>query len=245
MKQLLFIMFIFPSLCFSQQQNDTLSFYRWGMIIFDEYINCEMEASSKLGFRFEWVGDGCEVTLKESKKWEKHNNNIEKQLIKRHGKNWEAKFSEAITVCKYQDVITQKGYKNFNDKKFQEGDLVLAPLILFDFDGAEILKESIDSVKVIADFIKKHPNLKIEIGLHMDSQGNEEYNRKISELRGRSIEMVLQNNFKNENNYTIKGYGESQPLIPERAIKKILDEKLKDEFHRINRRIEIKILKVD
>lgn len=221
------------------------------MIIFDpetaqeEY--CEMELASKFGFQYEAVA-GCEITTAEEKKWNKHNKNVERLLRKRNGKNWRNNYSDEIIKCKFEDIIAQQRYKNLEDNAFQERDKILTPIIYFDFDGgAKVSKESIDSLKIIADFIREHPNLDIEIGIHLDTQGNKEYNKKLSEYRGRSLRHALRYkfNFKDESNYFIKGYGESHPIIPTNEIDRIFNDKLKDDFHRINRRIELKILKVN
>ncbi len=221
------------------------------MIIFDpetaqeEY--CERELAPQFGFQYESVAD-CEITTAEEKKWNKHNKKVERLLRKRNGKNWRKDFSYKIIKCKFEDVIAQQGYKKFDDENFKVGDKILAPRIIFDFDnGGRVLPESIDSLKIIADFIRKHPNLEIEIGLHLDAQGNDDYNKRLSERRGKHLDYALKYkfNFENQTNYSIKGYGESNPIIPTNEINKIFNDKLKDDFHRINRRIELKILKVN
>ena len=60
-------------------------------------------------------------------------------------------------------------------------------------------------------YLRKNPNLQIEIQGHTDDLGNEIENQILSEQRANVVFEYLSP--KVNNSLTYKGYGESQPLI--------------------------------
>jgi outer membrane protein OmpA-like peptidoglycan-associated protein len=60
------------------------------------------------------------------------------------------------------------------DSVFNIGDYIKCPIILFDLDKSSFHHSLnvMDSIKVIARFLKKNKNLVIEIGQHTDYRGN-------------------------------------------------------------------------
>ena len=129
-----------------------------------------------------------------------------------------------------------KVYKSFSDSIFQVGDKIITPKINFRLGrGGSVRNESRDSVKIVADFIKNHSYLIVEIGCHVDSRGNDEANQLLTERRVIHLRDYLIRNFKvDENRILVRGYGESQLLVIETDEAKYL----------INRRIEIKIIEI-
>lgn len=138
--------------------------------------------------------------------------------------------------------VVKRTYKLFTDTAFKTGDIIVAPEIYFQLGNCGIIPEHKDSVKIIADFITKHPSFKIEIGVHTDTRGKKDANIKLAECRAKSvldcltIELLLP-----IDNFTAKGYGSSQPRVSDDEIKRA--RCLHCDLHRKNRRVEIKILK--
>ncbi len=149
--------------------------------------------------------------------------------------------------------INKKEYKKFSDSLFKVGDVILTPTILFHLGSCEILPQSKDSVNIIASFIKNHPKFQIEVGVHTDSRGDKKMNVILSECRAKSIVSYLTNEIHlPSSNFVIKGYGSSQPLIDEATInkkvrqcKEVMSPQEKEILYATNRRVEIKILKVE
>jgi OmpA-OmpF porin, OOP family len=81
---------------------------------------------------------------------------------------------------------------------------------------ADILPESYSTLDVVGQVLGKWPELRIEIGGHTDSRGSNAYNQKLSEARARSVRTYLTAKFPNlkPEQFTIKGYGESRPVVP-------------------------------
>jgi len=138
------------------------------------------------------------------------------------------------------------GYKSFKDSVFAPGDKILAPEIIFSLSGGQyVLPECYDSVKLIADFLMEHPEICIEIGVHNDYRGNEEYNEITTFHRAQSIKNVLVAEFYiDPDRINVMGYGESRPLIPKEEIDAVQSKDLQETMHRINRRVEVTIIQI-
>lgn len=136
-------------------------------------------------------------------------------------------------------------YKKFNDSIFEIGDRIVAPRIYISYQGeSRILNKSNDSVKVIAYFLIKYPNIEIEISAHTDIRGSEQYNLKLSEHIANSVKSVLGHKFEiSPNRITIKGYGHSNPIVPNEKIQEAKNQEQKEKLHVLTRCIEIKIIK--
>lgn len=135
-------------------------------------------------------------------------------------------------------------YKSFEDSIYNKGDLILAPEIHFTLEGgARVRESSIDSVKVIADFLKANPEVNIEIGTHTDSRGSDNYNLYLSEKRSMRVLETLVDEFEiDPARIAIKGYGESKLRVTDAQIENAKTEEEKQKLHGLNRRVEIKIL---
>jgi len=170
----------------------------------------------------------------------------------------ELEFHKDIDVCRYleyndsgelityKNTLVTENYKKFSGNHFAPGDKILAPELTYSLSGGlYVLPECYDSVKVIADFLMEHPEMRIEIGVHTDYQGKEEYNESSTLHRAQSIKNVLVAEFNiDPERIEIMGYGERQPLIPKEEIDAVQSKDMQEAMHRINRRVEIKIIQI-
>ena len=135
-------------------------------------------------------------------------------------------------------------YKTFEDTVFKEGDLIRLPDLDFQLSGGNgVTKETLDSLNVVIDFLMTNPDLNVEIGCHMDSRDSDERNLRLSEIRSSWIVKYLISKGISEERLNAKGYGESQLIISNDEIDKQGTREDKEELHRVNRRIEMRILK--
>ncbi len=104
--------------------------------------------------------------------------------------------------------------------------------IKFEVDSSTITPEGIETIKKIANILKKYPNIKMEIGGHTDSDGDAEYNKKLSQERVDMVKKALVEFGLNGDRFITKGYGESKPLVPNDTP----ENKAK------NRRVEFKVI---
>lgn len=98
--------------------------------------------------------------------------------------------------------------------------------------STDITEESYIIVEEIANFLKKNENIKIEIGGHTDAKGKEDVNAWVSLQRAKSVKKELTKLGINKDRIKAKGYGESQPLVPND----------KNGYSSENRRVEFKII---
>jgi len=117
----------------------------------------------------------------------------------------------------------------------EDGQLRILEKIYFEFDSAEIQERSHDVLDEVAKVLEAHP----EIGLvrvegHTDSRGPLQYNQKLSERRAASVVRYLATEAGiSADRLESRGYGETQPLIPDAKT---------DEEHAKNRRVEFHIV---
>ena len=64
----------------------------------------------------------------------------------------------------------------------------------------------------VADGLKKHPRLKVELQGHTDSKGPDAYNLTLSQKRADSVRNYLVKDGVASTQMTAKGYGEGQPV---------------------------------
>jgi outer membrane protein OmpA-like peptidoglycan-associated protein len=109
--------------------------------------------------------------------------------------------------------------------------LVLDSNVLFEAAKAELRGFAKAEFLKVADFIKFHSPSKLIIEGHTDSDGDDNYNKRLSQLRADSVRNLLVNDydFITEDMIEAKGYGEERPRTEnDTAVNKA-----------INRRIEV------
>lgn len=104
--------------------------------------------------------------------------------------------------------------------------------VLFD-SGSYTLKESATKeLQKLANKIKAFPRGNITVNGHTDTDGNATANLKLSENRAREVATALKKLLKTEYSFTIRGYGETNPIVPNTS----------KENKQKNRRVEILIV---
>ena len=112
------------------------------------------------------------------------------------------------------------------------GDAVVLQNIQFEFNSSALTTDSETGIQMLTDFLKRNPELKVELAGHTDDVGNAQYNQKLSAERADSVCKALINNGINENRLTTKGYGATKPLVPNDS----------EENRALNRRTEMIII---
>ena len=83
--------------------------------------------------------------------------------------------------------------------------------LLFDFDS-DVVKAGNEALfRNAIKVLQLNTTLTVEIQGHTDSQGDEEYNQKLSERRALAVKQVLVDHGVNTDRLTTKGFGESNP----------------------------------
>ena len=112
------------------------------------------------------------------------------------------------------------------------GDAVVLQNIQFEFNSAALTADSESGIQILTAFLKRNPDLKVELAGHTDNIGNENYNLKLSADRAESVKKALIANGIEESRLTAKGYGATKPIVANDT----------EEHRAINRRTEMIII---
>ncbi len=102
----------------------------------------------------------------------------------------------------------------------------------FAFNKADLTDESRPVLDAVADGLKKHPRVKVEIQGHTDSVGKPAYNLKLSQRRAESVRAYLVSDGVSTDQLEAKGYGLTQPVADNKT----------DEGRAKNRRVVMYVL---
>lgn len=149
----------------------------------------------------------------------------------------------------YTLEVRKDGYANANaelllttnDKKTMDLDFILAPLT-YSLEGVNFKPDSDQLVTgkgpekallELVEFLKKNPEIRIEIGGHTAARGDDDANTiKLSEKRAETVRKYLIAKGIDANRLTSKGYGGSKPIADGKT----------EEGAKKNRRVEVRIL---
>ncbi len=142
-----------------------------------------------------------------------------------------------ISVNANMDLINLAQYKQI------EKDLYLTPIeagqsisinnIFFDFDKAELRKESYYELDRLVKLLKAYPAMQVEISGHTDNIGTKTYNNELSHKRAEAVSKYLQSKTGDSaGRVVLKNYGETKPVATNATAK----------GRQLNRRVEFKIL---
>ena len=138
----------------------------------------------------------------------------------------------------YQGIIDLTG---INYGKIINEDAVLTPIevgakitinsILFETASAELTENDKNELKNVINVLAQNRNIILEISAHTDDIGSDGDNLKLSEARAKSVMDHLVSQKVPARMLTSKGYGESQPVVPNTS----------EESRALNRRVEFRV----
>ncbi len=121
-------------------------------------------------------------------------------------------------------------------------DAIVLANVFFDLNKSTLRKESYIELDKLVSFLKENPSIKIEIGGHTDARGDAQKNMLLSINRAKSVyEYVIAKGI-DAKRLTYSGYGSTKPIFTEEKIKKMQNQKEKEDAHQANRRTEYKII---
>ncbi len=127
--------------------------------------------------------------------------------------------------------------------KIPEQDIVIEG-IEYDLNKSTLRPKSLEILDKIYDYLLLNDNFSIEINAHTDTRGSDKLNLKLSQARAKScVDYLISKGIAKER-LIATGYGESQPLIMDEEIAKMVPKSQEfEEAHQKNRRTAFKILK--
>jgi outer membrane protein OmpA-like peptidoglycan-associated protein len=85
-------------------------------------------------------------------------------------------------------------------------------MVHFRFDHADLTKGGQDSVKAIAETLKSHPEVGVDVIGHCDWIGTEAYNMKLSRARAETVRRLLIASGVAADRITVKWRGKDEPI---------------------------------
>lgn len=153
------------------------------------------------------------------------------------------KMSESESTPNQQNVINEKDFSakesNVSDDDYstlRDGQKIVLKNIYFDYNKSFLKRESFPELNKLYNYLIAHSDLKIEIGGHTDSKGNDDYNYNLSRDRAISVMEHLTAKGISGKRLRAVGYGENEPVAPNTNP----DGSDNPEGRQKNRRIEIK-----
>ncbi|HEY0252967.1 MAG TPA: OmpA family protein, partial [Kofleriaceae bacterium] len=107
--------------------------------------------------------------------------------------------------------------KKYNLVVVTQSKIELKQTVFFDFNKASIKSVSFALLNEVAQALKDNPKIKVEIGGHTDSVGNDAFNLKLSQSRAESVRTYLIKRGIDSGRMTPKGFGENVPIADNRT----------------------------
>ena len=92
------------------------------------------------------------------------------------------------------------------------GDTVTLPGIFFHTGSDALVETSLAELDRLAEALRRHPRLRLEVGGHTDDVGNDLDNQRLSERRAKAVYDYLILCGVDPAGLTYRGYGESRPV---------------------------------
>lgn len=134
-------------------------------------------------------------------------------------------YSDEYTV----PATLKEGEEIRKDILLREGQTRL--LIYFDYDKADLKKESFPDLNRAIKFLNENPTLNAEIAGHTDSIGSDEYNKGLSQRRAEAVRDYMISKGVTRSRLRAVGYGEEQPVA----------DNATEEGRALNRRVEMRL----
>ena len=112
-----------------------------------------------------------------------------------------------------KNIRIAEGAVRLYDKLMQDGKIV-ASGIRFDVNKVTIKPESMGVINAIYTLLKDHPEIKLSVEGHTDSDGDDTFNQDLSERRAGAVADQLVKMGIDGSRLTSKGWGESKPAGP-------------------------------
>lgn len=123
--------------------------------------------------------------------------------------------------------LAEGAHLKYKEEILETGKLITNN-IHFAFNSSQILPYSYGEIKRIADMMNENADLNFYVEGHTDSDGNDEYNLKLSKERADAVKKALTQMGVTESRLSTKGMGETKPLA----------ENTTPEGKAMNRRVE-------
>ncbi|MDZ4664067.1 MAG: OmpA family protein [Bacteroidota bacterium] len=117
--------------------------------------------------------------------------------------------------------------------KLEAGKKFILKNVLFKLSSDELMPEAFSEIDHLASVMKENTKMIIQLEGHTDMDGPRGMNRKLSKKRVQQVKLYLMNRGVDKDRIKLKWFGEKKPLVKKGTV----------ERRKVNRRVEVRILK--
>lgn len=139
--------------------------------------------------------------------------------------------AEASALSLVKDIELTHGDSHAK-KKHSVGHVMLLNNLIFEVNKNKIDPESYPELDIVVNMMRENPNMVIQLEGHTDFIGNPDKLMKLSEERVEAVKNYLTSKKVSKNRIKTKAFGGTVPLSKDNT----------PEAHRLNRRVELRIL---
>ena len=156
------------------------------------------------------------------------------------------------TTVGYED---SKNFEHTYEIQPFKDKVIKLPQILYEYDKADLLPESKDSLDYLYNIMTENPTIIIQLRSHTDFRGSAKYNQKLSQRRAQScVDYLVKEKGIHPDRIKAKGMGENEPISIKKAdgtVDFVLDEKYinalktkeeQEDAHQKNRRTDFIVI---
>ncbi len=159
-------------------------------------------------------------------------------LVKAYGDAYEPS-EKSVVIYESQQSPEVRTELRMIPKEVSSGEYVAVKSILFDYNSAVLNRESQIEIEKLAQLMEKNTSLYVEVSGNTDSHGTDEYNKGLSAKRARAVVEYINNKGVDASRFVTKALGKENFI----AINENPDGSDNPEGRRLNRRVDIKIIK--
>lgn len=144
-----------------------------------------------------------------------------------------AEANEERLVLKDIELGLPSGAVDVAHETHTEGKVLVLKELIFQQGRAKIDQASYAELDKVVLMLNQNPNMVVQLEGHTDTRGDPKANMKLSELRVEAVKDYLLDKKIHKSKVKTKAFGGTQPISRENT----------EEAHRMNRRVELRILK--
>src|SRR5262245_10210442 len=120
----------------------------------------------------------------------------------------------AVTTQQPPTDVTSEGVDAQGNPIDPRTGMALSRVFYFEYDRAVLKPDALTSLEGHAEFLRKHPDRRVQVEGHCDERGTREYNLALGERRGEAVRTFLVSSGVSRSQVDVVSYGEERPADP-------------------------------
>ncbi len=146
---------------------------------------------------------------------------------------------ENNSVVEEKEIVQSQtpNIKGLHKDHYHPGEIIRIHSIYFAMDSTKVMRTSQQAIEELYQFMRRNPNIVIEIGGHTNTAPAPSYCDQLSSTRAKEVAKILVSKGISPKRLYFKGYGKRKPII--------VNDRHDFKARQKNQRVEIKILQTD